>query len=304
MTEKIELKVYGTRGSCATGSKEYMEFGGDTSSYTLRHGDNVHFLDAGSGIRRAMANDLSPNIKRAYLYISHGHADHIDMGCASGIYNNKLEFGIEVIGYSQVTRALAKLFDDETMWPVHISALKGLNPKMTAVEGGESFEYPNYRVSTLRNFHPSKGFGGSVGFRFDMDKKVDGLTPVMSIAYVTDMEFDYKPGAKTQEEAEKLKRDFVRFVSGVDLLVADTHFTREEYEKTMPFVRGWGHANLEQVIDLANEAGVRTLVGAHHAPQHTDELLRKIEAAGKYYAKANGFRGDFALARDGDVFSF
>ena len=302
MTNKIELSIYGTRGSCATGSKEYMEFGGDTSSYALRHGDTLQFLDAGTGIRRAMAKELTPDLKKVYLNITHGHADHIDMGCAGALYFNNIPGGIHVFGYRDVARALGKFFDGDTTWPIPLDGLKGLNPEMTGIDGGESFQHLGYRVSTLRNYHPSKGLGGSVGFRFDIDKEPGSLEKV-AVAYVTDMEFDYMPGVKLQPQAEELKKEFVKFVHGADILLADTHFTREEYEKIMPFVRGWGHSPLEQVIDLANQAGVRSLVGTHHAPQHTDDLLTRIENNGREYARANGFRGDFRLARDGDRYT-
>lgn len=300
MKGKIELSIYGTRGSCATGSKEYSEFGGDTSAYTLKHGDTLHFLDGGTGIRRAMAKELTPEVQSAYLHITHGHADHIDMGCAGGIYFNKVPGGIKVIGYQEVESALKNFFDGKTIWPVPYAGLNGLNKEIIALDGGEKLKYSGFEIDTLRNYHPPKGDGGSIGFRFNI-KRGNGL---VKIAYVTDMEFDYIPGGKPQPRTNELKADFVNFVEGVDVLLADTHFTNKEYNETMQFVRGWGHSTLEQVIDLANEAKVKLLLGTHHAPQHTDEILSGLEKHARDYARTNGFQGDFAFAKDGDRLIF
>ncbi len=306
MENNIELSIYGTRGSCATGSKEYAVFGGDTSSYALRIGDSLHFLDAGSGIRRAMLQELTPAIKEAYLHITHGHADHIDMGCASGLYFNKIKDGIKVVGYKDVSRALKNFFSGDTLWPVPVKDMKGLNPDITQLQGGETLEYPAYKVKTLQNYHPLKhddvnsGFGGSIGFKFEIP---DG-EKLVRIAYVTDMEFDYLPGCKVQPQAARLKKEFVNFVQDADVLLADTHFINDEYERTMPFVRGWGHSTLERIIDLANEAGVKKLLGTHHAPARTDEILKRLEGYAVDYAKSTGFRGEFQFARDGDRYDF
>ena len=306
METKIELSVYGTRGSCATGNREYMEFGGDTSSYTLRHNDTLHFLDAGSGIRRAMAKELNQEIKNANIYLTHGHADHIDMGCAGSIYFNNLLGKIRLLGYKPITEALNHFFDGKYTWPVSLENIKGLNPEIVGVEGGESFVHQTYKLSTLKNYHPfdsknpEKNYGGSVGFRWDIKKESGDL---VSIAYVTDMEFDYMAGGKVQPKADELKKEFVNFVKDVDVLVADTQFTEQEYNITRKMVRGFGHSYLEQIIDLSNQAGVKTLLGAHHDPTHTDEILRGLERHGQDYARTNGFRGNFAYARDGDKIS-
>lgn len=296
MATTIELAIYGTRGSCACGTTDYTEFGGDTSSYTLRHGNILHFLDAGSGVRRAMQEQLTPEIEKAYLHITHGHADHIDMGCGAGIYANKLPQGLQVIGYSETERALAKFFDNDTLWPVPLEGLKGLNPDIINLEGGETIFNKGYTIRTLRNYHPSKGFGGSIGFRFDIDKSKEEK---VSVAYTTDFEFDFTPGAKVQEQAGELKKAYTEFVRNSDVLLVDTQFTKEEYFQTMPFVRGYGHPYLEQIIDIAAEANVKAVVGTHHAPQHHDELLRRIEKWGQEYGRAIGFTGEVEMGRNG-----
>ncbi|MDO8655844.1 MAG: MBL fold metallo-hydrolase, partial [Nanoarchaeota archaeon] len=243
-----------------------------------------------------MEENLTPEIEKAYLELSHGHGDHLYTGCSRQIYNNKVPGGIQVIGYGQTAQALKQFFDDARLWPVPFSGLQGLSADIIQLNGGESVYNKDYTIRTHRNFHPSVGMGGSIGFRFDIAKS---KTKNVSIAYTTDLEFDFKPGMQVQENAAQLKKDYQAFISGADVLLVDTEHTKEEYFESKSYVRGWGHPYLEQIIDLAGEAGVKHIIGTHHNKDHTDDILRKIEQQGKEYAKAQGFTGELNLARSG-----
>lgn len=295
-TTAIELTIYGTRGGCPKDTSEYRQFGLGTSSYVLRHGNIVHFLDAGTSVERAMKEQLTPDIEKAYLELTHGHMDHLYMGCADQIYNNKVLGGIQVIGYAETAAALRQLFDNERLWPVPHTALQGLSSNIMGVQGGETVYNPTYAIRTHQNFHPSKGMGGSIGFRFDIAKSKDEK---ISVAYTTDLEFDFKPGMQVQENAAELKQNYQKFIAGADVLLVDTEHTKEEYFETKPYVRGWGHPYLEQIIELAGEAKVKHIIGTHHNKKHTDDILTKIEQQGKEYARAMGFTGELTLARSG-----
>ncbi|HLC70673.1 MAG TPA: MBL fold metallo-hydrolase [Candidatus Nanoarchaeia archaeon] len=295
-TTPVELIIYGTRGGCPRDTPEYTQFGLGTSSYTLRHGNIVHFLDAGTSVERAMREQLTPDIEKAYLELTHGHVDHMYMGCTDQIYGNKIPGGIRVIGYAETVAALRQLFDNERLWPVPQSNLQGLSTDIMELQGGETVYNSGYTIRTHQNYHPSKGMGGSIGFRFDITKSKDEK---VSVAYTTDLEFDFKPGMQVQENAAELKRNYQKFIAGADVLLVDTEHTKEEYFETKPFVRGWGHPYLEQIIELAGEAKVKHIIGTHHNKKHTDEMLTRIEQWGREYARANGFTGEVNLARSG-----
>ena len=65
------------------------------------------------------------------------------------------------------------------------------------------------------------------------------------------------------------------FVRGARLLIHDTTYTAEEYERH----RGWGHSSYEDALALALDAGVERLALFHHMPERTDDDLdRLIEA--------------------------
>ena len=95
-----------------------------------------------------------------------------------------------------------------------------------------------------------------------------------------------------------MRDKFKEFVYEVDLLLADTQYTEQVFVD-QPGKRGFGHPTMEEVIKYSGEAGVKVLIGTHHDPSETDELLHAKEAWGKEFARAEGFTGDFELARDG-----
>ena len=70
---RFSLTVLGTRGSVTVSGKEYERFGGMTSCYLVRAGDQVLFLDAGTGIIHAPEMEES----EPAILISHLHLDHL-----------------------------------------------------------------------------------------------------------------------------------------------------------------------------------------------------------------------------------
>ena len=145
---------------------------------------------------------------------------------------------------------------------------------------GESFEIGPAKISCTRLNHPWI----ALAYRIDCDGA--------SIAYITDtapfrdilieQEFIHRPPRAGDplkpDDAAKLKsmRDgVVRLCEGADLVIYDTQFTPEEY-RTRPH---WGHSCPDDAIEIAAEAGARTLALFHHAPERTDTELDAIVAA-------------------------
>jgi ribonuclease BN (tRNA processing enzyme) len=89
----------------------------------------------------------------------------------------------------------------------------------------------------------------------------------------------------------------VDFCKGVDLLIADSQYTDQEYETK----RGWGHSSISHVLNLSHEAGVKKLVLFHHEPTHDDKQLESIERQAR--ARAAKMKGKFKVigAREGMI---
>ena len=60
-----------------------------------------------------------------------------------------------------------------------------------------------------------------------------------------------------------------RCMQGVDALVMDCSYTREEY----PAKQGWGHGTFDAALATAVRVGARTLYCTHHEPTRSDDDL-------------------------------
>jgi ribonuclease BN (tRNA processing enzyme) len=133
-----------------------------------------------------------------------------------------------------------------------------------------TFEIDGFTVQAIRLRHP----GTTLAFR---------LTPRdggASMAYVTDNELG--PGGD-YDVAPDWRRQFVRFLTGVDLLIHDAMFTPDELNR----YRGWGHSSNLEAVAIAAEAGAKQLVLFHHRPEHDDAAVdRLLEQAREAAVKA------------------
>jgi len=169
---------------------------------------------------------------------------------------------------------------DPAVFPVPLDALSA-SLTVQQVDMDE-FSIGEFRVRTTKLRHP----GTTLGFR---------LTPAKggpSMAYVTDNEL----GTGGQYEVSKnWRRDFVGFLSGVDLLIHDAMYTPTELEQH----RGWGHSTYEEAVSLAHEASAKKLVLFHHEPEHGDKEMDGLVAAARKFAKTRGGSLEVDAAQEG-----
>lgn len=119
---------------------------------------------------------------------------------------------------------------------------------------------------------PHKG-GRTFGIRVEADGA--------SVAYLPDHDpaADPEPGAK--------------LARGADLLLHDAQFARSE--RTV--ASAYGHATIDDAVELAERAGVGRLVLIHHAPMRTDEVAVNLSIAA-----AEAARVPLTLGRESDTF--
>ena len=78
--DQFELTVLGTRGSMPVAGSQYIEFGGATSCYLVRAGDENIFLDAGTGMAHAPAVfPKPPTILITHMYMMPVVVFHISL---------------------------------------------------------------------------------------------------------------------------------------------------------------------------------------------------------------------------------
>jgi ribonuclease BN (tRNA processing enzyme) len=250
----VRLLFCGVRGSTSAPGIEFVRVGGHTSCVALAHDGEPWslLLDAGTGIRR-VTNHLDGNAFAGALLLTHLHWDHVE-GLPFFAAGDRDDARVQVFMPDQgasPTDVLAR-----AMSPPHFPigpdglrgdwSFEGMKPGSHVVEG---FEIQAFDV-------PHKG-GRTFGIRVD-----DG-TSAGSIAYVP----DHHP-----EPATNL--DIARVCAGVDLLVHDAQFLAAE----QAIADAYGHATVDDALELARRCDARALALFHHGPARTDD---EVEAIGR-----------------------
>lgn len=277
------VTFWGTRGSIPTPGPQTARYGGNTPCVAVETaGGQLVILDAGTGIR-ALGLELVARQNggvSAEILLSHAHWDHIQ-----GLPHFKPFFApgnsVRIWGPRQGTASLEAILRqqmDPAVFPVPLDALSA-SLTVQQVEQGE-FVVGAFRVRAMRLRHP----GTTLGYR---------LTPAAgsgpSMAYVTDNELGR--GGHYDTPAS-WRREFVAFLSGVDLLIHDAMYTPAELAQHS----GWGHSTFEEAVAVAAEAGVRRLVLFHHEPEHADPALDELLAAARQ--AAHGARLEVLAAQE------
>lgn len=270
------VTFWGARGSIPTPGPGTARYGGNTPCVSVqslgRASNRVVILDAGTGIRplgsQLMANGDGLQLD---LLLSHTHWDHIQgLPFFAPFFSRKHQ--IRIWGPKQGDVDLEVILRQQMNPVVFPVPLDYLSAQLTVrhVLPGE-FDVDGFTVQAFRLRHP----GNTLAFR---------LTPKgggASMAYVTDNELgkggDYDVGPKW-------RREFVTFLTGVDLLIHDGMYTPAELDRH----RGWGHSSNIEAVELAVEAQVPRLVLFHHRPEHDDAALDGLLREARETASSTG----------------
>lgn len=264
------VRFWGTRGSIPTPGFKTKRYGGNTSCVEIRSDNAVFICDGGTGLRE-LGLDLAtrPSSLPLHMFFSHMHWDHIQgFPFFLPAYANKNVLSVYEIaqGETRIRELLTGQMRSD-YFPVSFSDLGAHIQSGFLQQSGKLVDGVNVR--SISQHHP----GVSHAYSFEQAGK--------KIVYATDNELDLlllDPNhAKAEPDALRvLPENFVDFVRGADLLIADGQYTDAEYPPRV----GWGHARCSTVADLAVQAGVKQCAVFHHDPMQTDDDVdRKIERA-------------------------
>jgi len=289
------VRFWGVRGSIPCPGRATSRYGGNTSCIQVLGGSEVIILDGGTGLRE-LGQELAAEKKplRVHLLLSHTHWDHIQgFPFFIPIYHPDNE--IFIYG----PRALDKSLEEALMFQMQYAYFPVRGVELAAKVRFREIDEQAWKIGdiefeTKSMNHPIR----VLAYKFRRGGR--------SGAYTGDNEPYYDVIAEKGDAADPPIRRRIQFIDecnqgvaeflrGLDLLVADSQYTDEEYAQK----RGWGHSSVSQVVDLAARAGVKRLALFHHEPTHPDVQMDRIAKRAQSLAKRAAKRLDVVVAREG-----
>ncbi|MFO0596819.1 MAG: MBL fold metallo-hydrolase [Myxococcaceae bacterium] len=253
----MDVRFWGVRGSVASSGSQVAKIGGNTSCVELESQGHRLIFDAGTGLR-ALGDTLlkSPPIKATMLW-SHLHWDHVQgfpFFTPAFLPTTELTmYGPGSDGEQQLRSVLSKQMEPPN-FPVPLAAMRAKMDFRSAVPN-RVIETGPFRITPFELPHPQ----GCIGYVVEADG--------VRFAYCTDVEMT----------AESLDRGVGDVLSGVDALVLDAQYTRDEYDgKIGPPKKGWGHSTNVDAARIAKLVGANRLFLFHHDPAHVDAQVEDM----------------------------
>jgi phosphoribosyl 1,2-cyclic phosphodiesterase len=280
------VKFWGVRGSVPTPGPSTLQYGGNTSCLEVRADGQIIILDGGTGLRllgRELMNEFGDQPLELTLLLTHTHWDHIQ-GLPFFLPVYKERNRLRILGFEGAKHGLHNILSSQMESPFFPIGLPEV-PANVAVEELQEMEFnvgPIQVKACLAN-HP----GVCVGYRL--------FTSSGSIAFFPDNEphfgHPHDPNLRGSgnttklEYARKEDKRIAQFIKGADVLVMDAQYDRAEYARH----RGWGHACMDDVVQLALDSEVKRLFLFHHDPEHDDHKIDQMVAeARKMVGEKNG----------------
>jgi len=255
----VKIRFWGVRGSFAMSGRDYLRYGGNTTSIELVTEQGQRLLvDLGTGAtelaKQLMGSEFGKGKGSLPILLTHTHLDHIQgLPFFTPFFIKGNE--IRIMGANPTALSLESTLQNQLA--PHYSPLNGLENLAAGVtiesfSPGVTINLPGYEVITAALPHGSMW---TTAFRIKADNKV--------VTILTDVEYptpdDPLPEALVLAE-------------NADLLIHDAMHADHDYDMR----RGWGHSPARAGAIVAERAGAKKLALFHHSPDATDDMIDDV----------------------------
>ncbi|HAT29748.1 MAG TPA: MBL fold metallo-hydrolase [Janthinobacterium sp.] len=268
----MKFTFWGVRGSIPAPGPGTARYGGNTTCIEVRSDDGtLIILDGGTGIF-ALAQNLPPGPVQANIFITHSHWDHIHgLPFFTPLFvpgsRVRLHGARDQLSGKGIEHVMAIQLQN-SYFPVSEAAMAASIEYQT-LDVGAKVTVGDAVIGNAEMNHPVT----DLGYRIDSGGK--------SLFFSGDHEPYYNihaPGdpahAAFQLRIEERERAIDALLLGIDALIMDCSYTREEY----PSKQGWGHGTFDAAFALARRCGAKRLYCTHHEPTRSDDQLEAVFA--------------------------
>lgn len=273
----MKFRFWGVRGSIPSPGPRTARYGGNTTCIEVRSDDGtLIILDGGTGLfplaQHLLARPQAPAIQ-ANIFITHSHWDHIHgLPFFTPLFIKgsrvRLHGAHDPVSGKGIEHVMAVQLQN-SYFPVSETQM-GATIEYRTLDIGTPVAVGDAVVGNVLMNHPVT----NLGYRISCNGR--------SLFFTGDHEpwhNPYPPGDPAFDAFEahlgERQRAIDAAMAGVDALVVDCSYTREEY----PSKAGWGHGTFDAAIEMALRVGARALYCTHHEPTRGDDELEAAFAA-------------------------
>jgi len=257
-TADFVVQFWGVRGQISAPGKETLRYGGNTSCVEMRVGSKRLIFDGGSGLR-LLGDDLLKQMPvNAHMFFTHSHWDSIQgfpffrpafiPGNCFYIYGAAASDGA-----SMQQRLSGQMRDPNFPVPIHVMRAE---LKFYDLTSGHKVSLDDVIVEALllNDSHQS------MGYRVTWQGR--------SVVYAIDR----------APNCDRLDQNLLHLARQANLLILDAPFSISEDEAWKSDALSWQDHCWQTGIATAKAAGVKRIVISRYNPDHSDDLLDRIEA--------------------------
>lgn len=313
----MKVKMRGTRGSVPVAGLSHIYFGGNTTCVQIESEcipkSSWLLVDTGTGAIPLGSEALAAGIKDLRVLYTHFHHDHTQ---GALLMPQVYIPGIKLYLYGP---------EENGVGPAEVSKTL-MNPPLHPVDYVEvardiwckGMKHPSKMVMII---HPEGGYKLMEVDEFLTDDGKDpaqvkmgnsGKYPIKDCLVIRMhrsnhperticYRFEERPTGKVfvfltdHENTDGIPAALRNHLRGADLLVMDSQYSRERYDKS---TAGFGHGTPDYCVRVAQAVGAKRLGLTHHDPNSSDQDIWRIEKEAQLFAETIGYQGEVFACRD------